>query len=180
MKVRMNRVLLSLIIFSACLSACSKSNNTADQIRAQDVIDYKLITNYLNTNGLPINNIDTTSSTTGIMSPSGICYIIDTLGTGSDLFTNSTQVTVGYTGRVLETNETLGPVFSQTNNFHPSYILGQVIRGWQLGLPKCKKGGAITLYIPSHYAYGPYAQPQIGLPANAVLVFNITLYNINN
>jgi FKBP-type peptidyl-prolyl cis-trans isomerase FkpA len=83
---------------------------------------------------------------------------------------------VGYTGRQL----TSGKVFAQTNNFHPSYILGQVIRGWQLGIPQIKKGGVIRLFVPSRYAYGPYAQPLTGLPANAVLDFDIKLYDITN
>jgi FKBP-type peptidyl-prolyl cis-trans isomerase FkpA len=181
----MNRVLLIILLFSVCLCACSKSNDGAAQINAQAAIDDKLITTYLSSKGLPINNIDTISLTTGIAGPSGICYIIDTPGTGNALFTSSTQITVGYTGMVLNSNGTLGPIFTQTNtppnNFHPSFILGDVIRGWQLGIPKSLTvGGTSTLYIPSRYAYGPYPQPGIGLPANAVLVFTITLYNITN
>ena len=96
------------------------------------------------------------------------------------MFTSSTQITVGYTGTLLKTGGVLGPVFAKTDNFHPSFVLGTVIRGWQLGIPKDKKGGAITLYLPSKYAYGPFAQPNLGLPANAILIFNITLYNITN
>ncbi len=70
--------------------------------------------------------------------------------------------------------------FAQTDNIHPAYVLGQTIRGWQLGIPNVKKGGTITLIIPSHYAYGPYPQPTLGLPANAILVFKITVFNIAN
>jgi FKBP-type peptidyl-prolyl cis-trans isomerase FkpA len=162
----MNRILLVLLLFSACLCACSKSNDIAAQVRAQGVIDDKIVTNYLTSNGLPINHVDT----------SGVCYVIDTLGTGNDLFTSSTQVTLGYTGRLLTT----GKVFAQTDQFHPTFVLGSVIRGWQLGIPKDKKGGTITLFIPSRYAYGPYAQPGIGLPANAILIFDIKLYDIIN
>jgi FKBP-type peptidyl-prolyl cis-trans isomerase FkpA len=54
------------------------------------------------------------------------------------------------------------------------------MRGWQLGIPEIKNGGTVTLYLPSRYAYGPYPQPDLGLPANAVLVFQITLYNVTN
>jgi len=170
MKDQMNRILLILLLFSACLSACSKSNDVVAQVQAQGVIDDKIITTYLKNNNLPENHIDTT----------GVYYIIDTLGTGNNLFTNSTQITVGYTGRLLTTTSTLGPVFAETDTFHPSFVLGSTIRGWQLGIPECKEGGTITLFVPSRDAYGPYAQPQVGLPANAVLVFNITIYNITN
>ena len=162
----MNRILLVLLFFAVCVSACTKSTTIVDQVKAQGVIDDKIITDYLNSKNLPVNHVDTT----------GVCYVIDTLGTGNDLFTNSTQITVGYTGRLLTT----GVVFAQTDNFHPSFVLGQVIRGWQLGIPKDKKGGTITLFVPSRYAYGPYPQPQVGLPANAVLMFDIKLYDITN
>jgi FKBP-type peptidyl-prolyl cis-trans isomerase FkpA len=54
--------------------------------------------------------------------------------------------------------------------------------GWQYGIAKSgvKKEGTVTLYVPSHYAYGPFAQPSYGLPANAILIFRIKLYNITN
>ena len=169
----MNRILLVLLLFSAGLiSACTKSNDVAAQIKAQGVIDDKLVTSYLSSKGLPVNHIDTT----------GVCYIIDTLGTGTALFTNSTQVTVSYTGQLLKTDGTLGVVFANTDTVqvHPSYPLGGVIKGWQLGIPEIKTGGAVTLFVPSRYAYGPYPQATLGLPANAVLIFHIKLYNIIN
>lgn len=162
----MNRILLVLLLFSACLAGCSKTNDIAAQVKAQGIIDDKIVTDYLTSNNLHINHVDT----------SGVCYVIDTLGTGNDLFTRSTQVTLGYTGRLLTT----GKVFAHTDNFHPTFVLGSVIRGWQVGIPKGKKGGTITLFVPSRYAYGPYAQPQIGLPANAILIFDIKIYDIIN
>ena len=63
-----------------------------------------------------------------------------------------------------------------------------MIRGWQLGIPQVKKGGIVRLLLPSRYAYGPFAQPQLGkdygltngLPASAVLDFEIQLYDIVN
>jgi len=171
----MNRILLILLLFCVCLSACTKTNDVPAQVRAQGVIDSAIITTYLKNNGLPEKHVDTT----------GVYYIIDTLGTGTDVITNSTQITVGYTATLLTSKSTLGPVFAQTDipggtDFHPSFVLGATIRGWQLGVPQIKKGGTVTLFVPSRYAYGPYPQPQLGLPANAVLIFNITLYNITN
>ncbi len=168
----MNRILLVLMLFSACLISCSKSGDPAAQQKAQADIDDKIITDYLNGKGLAINHVDTT----------GVCYTIDTLGTGNSLFTNSTVVTVGYTAALLQT----GTVVAHTDNFHPSYVLGQVIKGWQLGIPQIKQGGTVTLYVPSRYAYGPYTQPQsqsansVAIPANSVLLFNIKLYNVTN
>lgn len=166
----MNRIFLVLLLFCAALSGCSKSNDVVAQVTAQQTKDIAIIQAYLKSKNITASSVDSAGVSTGIY------YTIDTLGAGNDLFTSSTQVTVGYTGRLLST----GAVFAQTETFHPSFVLGQVIRGWQLGIPKCKKGGTITLYLPSHYAYGPYPQTQIGLPANAILIFDITLYNITN
>jgi|SRR6185312_3323071 len=166
----MNRILLFLLLLSACLSACTKSTNVKAVVAAQAVKDKALIVNYLSSQGLPQQHVDT----------SDVYYVIDTVGTGNDLYTSSTSVTLGYTARQLTANETLGPVFAQTDKFHPSYVLGAVLRGWQLGIPQCKKGGTITLFLPSRYAYGPFPQPGYNLPANAVLVFVITVYNITN
>ncbi len=162
----MNRTVLVLLLFSVFLGACSKSNGIAEQVKAQGVIDDKIVTDYLTAKGIAINRVDT----------SGVCYVVDTVGTGNDLFTSATQVTLGYTAALLTT----GKIFEQTDSFHPTFVLGSVIRGWQLGIPKDKKGGTITLYVPSRYAYGPYAQPELGLPANAILIFNIKIYNIIN
>jgi FKBP-type peptidyl-prolyl cis-trans isomerase FkpA len=174
MRYRMNRILLILLLFAACLSACTKSNDVVAQVNAQGVIDGKIISAYLKSKGLPEQHVDTT----------GVCYVIDTAGTGDALYTSATQVTLSYTGWLLQTNSTLGKVFGSSGaTFHPSFVLGQVIRGWQLGLSaetKIQPGGAITLFVPSRYAYGPYPQPDVGLPANAVLVFHILLYNVTN
>jgi FKBP-type peptidyl-prolyl cis-trans isomerase FkpA len=166
--------LVLTVFFAACafLSACSKTNDVPAQIRAQLIVDDKLITSYLAANNLTSTAkvVDSSGVSTGIY------YIIDTLGTGNDLFTSATQITVGYTGTLLTT----GAAFASTDSFHPSFVLGSVIRGWQLGIPKIKKGGTITLFLPSHYAYGPFPQESIGLPANAILIFKIKLYDITN
>ncbi|MDB5007812.1 MAG: hypothetical protein JWP45_2205 [Mucilaginibacter sp.] len=166
----MNRILLILLLFSACIVGCSKTTNVVAQVSAQASVDNKIITSYLTTHNITASVVDSAGISTGIY------YTIDTLGTGNDLYTNSTQVTVGYKGTLL----TNGVVFSQTEAFHPSFVLGTVIRGWQLGIPKVQKGGTITLYLPSKYAYGPFPQPTLKLPANAILIFNITVYNITN
>ncbi|TWJ01490.1 FKBP-type peptidyl-prolyl cis-trans isomerase FkpA [Mucilaginibacter frigoritolerans] len=178
----MNRILLILLLFAAGLSGCSKSTTGADQVAAQLAIDTKIITNYLQANNITAKEVDSANVVTGIY------YTIDTVGTGvTPLYTNSTQVTIGYTGYLLNTNGTVAATpFVQTKtattDFHPSYVLGAVIEGWALGFEQAKVpiGSTFTLYIPSKYAYGPYAQPQVGLPANAVLIFHIKVYNVTN
>ena len=170
----MNRALLIVLFCCAILGACKKEPVGTEAEKAQAIIDDKIISDYLAANGLIAQRIDTT----------GVYCIVVQPGSGNDLFTNSTQVTVGYTGRLLTT----GQIFAKTDNIHPSYVLSAVIRGWRVGIPKIKKGGTVRLLLPSRYAYGPFAQPELGkaygltdgLPASAILDFDITLYNIIN
>jgi len=168
----MNRILLILLLFVVCLCACSKETSLVDpaQVNAQATIDANIINKYLKSIDSPVRHVDT----------SGVCYLIDTPGTVAALYTNSTQITVGYTGRVINADGTLGLTLPQTNQFHPSFVLGSVILGWQLGIPEIMQGGTITLLLPSRYAYGPFQQTELNLPANAVLLFRITLYNVTN
>ena len=182
----MSRGLSILLLLCSVLVGCTKSTDTglaAEQ--AQAAIDDKIISNYLAQNpGLNAKRVDAATNDT-----SGVYYIIKQAGTGNALFTNSTQVTLADTGKLLYNGTAYtDQIFTETNEFHPAYILSQVILGWQAGIPLCPTGGIIRLLIPSRYAYGPNAQPNIGvalgltngLPANAVLDFDIQIYSVAN
>jgi len=167
----MNRILLVLLLFSALIYGCGKSaTDPLVQYNAQKVIDDKIVSDYIASNNLKAvaKQADT----------SGVWYIINPgeEGTGNVLYTNSTQVTIGYTGSVLTT----GYVFAKTGSFHPAYPISSMIRGLQLGIPHIKIGGKIRLLIPSRYAYGPYPQDSLQIPKNGVLDFKIQLYNVAN
>lgn len=54
--------------------------------------------------------------------------------------------------------------------------LGQVIVGWQEGIPGMKVNGKRRLVIPAEKAYGD--QPQQGIPANSDLVFEVELLGV--
>lgn len=172
----MNRTLLIFtLVIICCISACKKSSLYGPaQYAAQAKIDDSLVSKYIQSNGLQgkfkrVQKNDTV----------GVYYMVIDTGTAKALFTTSTQVTVGDTGRYI-TSATTERQFYQTNSFHPSYVLGSVMLGWQLGLPKCNTGGEIRLLIPSRYAYGHFPQADLGLPANAVLDFSIRLYDVTN
>jgi len=166
----MDKWLLPILLICCIMAGCQKTSSDLDKIKAQAIVDDKIITDYIAAHGL-------TDSVKKVSDTSGVYYIVRNAGLGNDLFTSSTQVTVGYTGKLLTTQK----IFAQTNDFHPSYVLGQVILGWQQGIPEIKKGGEVRLLLPSRYAYGPYPQPQLdSLPANAVLDFDIHLYDITN
>jgi FKBP-type peptidyl-prolyl cis-trans isomerase len=51
---------------------------------------------------------------------------------------------------------------------------GEVIRGWDEGIAGMKVGGRRLLVIRPSLAYGD-ASPGAGIPANATLVFDVTL-----
>ncbi|MCA9325009.1 FKBP-type peptidyl-prolyl cis-trans isomerase [Candidatus Saccharibacteria bacterium] len=98
-------------------------------------------------------------------------------GTGEEVQPGDT-VTVDYTGAVAAT----GIIFqSSLDSGQPvSFGLNQVIKGWTDGVPGMKVGGTRRLLIPSDQAYGANPPAGSGIPANAALVFDITLHKIGN
>ncbi|HEY8688210.1 MAG TPA: FKBP-type peptidyl-prolyl cis-trans isomerase, partial [Chitinophagaceae bacterium] len=83
---------------------------------------------------------------------------------------------VTYAGR-----STSGAVFDPTpgsglNHRTATFTLGQVIVGWQKGLPLIRAGGMITLYIPPSLGYG--SSPFGSIPANSILIFDIELIDV--
>jgi len=98
-----------------------------------------------------------------------------TPGTGDEVKAGDT-VTVDYTGAVAAT----GVIFqSSLDSGQPvSFSLNGVIKGWTDGVPGMKVGGTRRLYIPADQAYGANPPGGSGIPANADLVFDITLHKI--
>lgn len=96
-------------------------------------------------------------------------------GTGQAASANST-VTVNYTGAVAAT----GVIFqSSLDSGQPvSFPLNGVIKGWSEGVPGMKVGGERRLLIPAAEAYGATPPQGSGIPANANLVFDITLISV--
>jgi FKBP-type peptidyl-prolyl cis-trans isomerase FkpA len=100
----------------------------------------------------------------------GLYYVINNAGTGAQP-SGSSNVTVSYKGYLPN-----GSVFDQTTSSGATFNLANVIKGWQEGIPLFKKGGNGMLLIPSALGYGSQAQGSI--PANSVLIFEITLINV--
>lgn len=98
-----------------------------------------------------------------------------TPGTGAEVKPGAT-VTVDYTGAVAAT----GIVFqSSKDSGQPvTFPLSGVIAGWSQGVPGMKEGGTRRLLIPASLAYGANPPSGSGIPANADLVFDITLHKI--
>lgn len=104
---------------------------------------------------------------------SGLRYYDTKIGTGASPKTGQT-VSVQYTGTLLD-----GTKFDSSYDHGGTPIdfpigVGQVIKGWDEGVPPMKVGGKRRLVIPSDLAYGANP-PTPTIPANATLVFDIEL-----
>lgn len=145
-------ILTSLVII--CISSCKKEEDNNEQAN----IDKELIEQYISDNQLDAQS-----------TPSGLHYLILKTGSGEHPTINST-VTVSYKGYLLN-----GDVFDENLAF--TSRLSSLIKGWQEGIQLIGKGGKIKLLVPSALGYG--SQQQGSIPANSVLVFDITLYDFS-
>lgn len=95
------------------------------------------------------------------------------MGTGKEVRAGDT-VTIHYTGWLTDA---AGTVFDSSvrRGQKAEFPLGNLIKGWQEGIPGMKVGGVRRLRIPPELAYGARASP--GIPANSTLVFEIELFD---
>jgi len=100
------------------------------------------------------------------------------VGTGAAA-NNGNRVTVAYTGWLYDTSKPNGKgnQFDSNAAFAFNLGTGQVIRGWDQGVPGMRVGGQRRLVVPPELAYGNNS-PGAGIPPNATLVFDITLLNV--
>jgi FKBP-type peptidyl-prolyl cis-trans isomerase FkpA len=98
-----------------------------------------------------------------------------TVGTGATAATGNT-VTVAYTGWLYESSKTAGKgaQFDTNTSFPFPLGSGQVIKGWDRGIPGMRVGGRRRLVIPPDLAYGSNGSGT-AIPPNATLLFDITL-----
>ncbi len=150
-------IVIALLILTSCISSADTSCSLSPNLN----VDKEQLEK-------DINNIDSylaDSSIVAQIDETGLRYVITREGNGSNP-TLCNTVIVTYQGRFISNNE----VFDTSNN-PVALPLGNIITGWQIGLPKIKPGGYITLYIPSVYAYG--SEGRDGIPPNSSLIFEI-------
>ncbi len=101
--------------------------------------------------------------------PSGMYIRELTVGTGAAAKTGQ-PVTMRYTGWLAN-----GTQFdsNQARGFQFNLGAGDVISGWDLGVPGVQVGGTRQLIIPPSLGYGAGGTGPI--PGNAILVFNVTM-----
>ena len=155
----MKKYLLFFCLIITVLAACKKSEKF--DAGAQAKLDDTQITTYL-----------TTNSISAVKDESGLYYQIITPG-GTTKPTVSNGVYITYEGKLMST----GVVFDSKTSPYYFPTLSNLIQGWQIGVPKIGKGGHIKLFIPSGLAYKNDGSGSV--PANAVLIFDITLVDFN-
>jgi len=98
-------------------------------------------------------------------------------GTGS-VAKNNDMVEVHYTG-TLEDGTKFDSSLDRNMPFSFKLGIGQVIKGWDIGVEGMKIGEKRKLTIPADLAYGDYGVPQANIPAKAILIFEVELLSIN-
>jgi len=93
------------------------------------------------------------------------------------------KVTIEYTGYLKDTTkaDNKGTKFDSSVGRGPFVTkigVGQVIKGWDEGVPTMRLGEKATLDITSDFAYGDSGFPG-HIPPNAALIFDVELQMIN-
>ncbi|HEX8789944.1 MAG TPA: FKBP-type peptidyl-prolyl cis-trans isomerase [Polyangiaceae bacterium] len=99
------------------------------------------------------------------------------VGTGREAKTGDT-VHVQYTGTLMNGTKFDSSYDHGGEPFKVTLGQGQVIKGWDQGVPGMKVGGKRRLKIPSDLGYGANGSPP-NIPPNAGLIFDIELVSID-
>ncbi len=106
----------------------------------------------------------------------GLKYIMHDEGTGAQ-GESGKSVSVDYYGVFLD-GEMFDNSYRAGRPFTFTVGRGEVIKGWDLGIPLLKEGGNATIYVPYTLAYGEAGRPPV-IPAKADLVFHVALRGVN-
>ena len=94
-------------------------------------------------------------------------------GTGAEAKDGDT-VTVNYVGVLYKNGKEFNASWETKEPFSFTLGKGEVIKGWDEGIPGMKVGGRRELIIPAALAYGAKGSPP-KIPANEALVFVVDL-----
>ncbi len=98
------------------------------------------------------------------------------VGTGKEVKSGDV-ITVHYTGWLENGTEFDSSLRPGREPLVITLGMGQVIKGWDEGIPGMKVGGKRRLTIPPHLGYGNRA---VGLiPANSTLIFDVELLDVD-
>ena len=152
-----SRSFLILCFIAFTCSFCGNDDGDSFYAEEQYQTDLSIIEDYKISNNLSDMSVK-----------SGVSYILNEEGNGPQPRLVDSVIT-DYVGTYLD-----GANFDSGENV--TFLLGNLIPGWQIALPEFKQGSRGTLLIPSQLAYGN--NPPSSLRANAVLRFDITLDSV--
>lgn len=117
-----------------------------------------------------------------IKTVSGLYYTIQQEGSGP-LAKAGDLVTLNYRGKLLDGtvfDSNLDSAFMHVQPLTFSLGTGRVIKGWEEGISYLNPGSKAVFFIPYALAYGSQSRPgnaanPKGIPANAVLIFDVEL-----
>lgn len=95
-----------------------------------------------------------------------------------DLVTKSSTVSVQYILKSRASGQVVDSSWSRNEPFSVTLGQGQVISGWDLGIPGMRAGGERTLTLGPDYGYGAAGQPPT-IAANDTLVFVIDVLSVS-
>eukprot|EP00588_Corethron_pennatum_P009832 CAMPEP_0194275786 /NCGR_PEP_ID=MMETSP0169-20130528/8545_1 /TAXON_ID=218684 /ORGANISM="Corethron pennatum, Strain L29A3" /LENGTH=328 /DNA_ID=CAMNT_0039019341 /DNA_START=99 /DNA_END=1085 /DNA_ORIENTATION=- len=108
-----------------------------------------------------------------VVLPSGLQYKILRHGSGTYHPTEKTSCSFHYVGKLATNGNTFD---SSRDREQPTDVRpDQAIQGWSEAMKLMREGDKWELTIPSHLAYGDRALPALGVPANAVLIYEVEL-----
>jgi FKBP-type peptidyl-prolyl cis-trans isomerase FkpA len=124
--------------------------------------------------------LDSVGITTATKDAAGFYYMIQDTGTGLSPDVCSI-ISVNYTGALANDS-----IFDKTTGDAAIFQLGQLIAGWQKGLPHIKAGGKMKLFLPPSLGYGyqdvtrtdNQGNTVVVVPANSLLIFDLELVGV--
>ncbi len=174
----LRKIFSVLVIASLVIISCAKKIGTCSYSESKTIAPAAEIDS--------LRTLLKDSGITAIQNTAGFFYTINQQGSGTSVMNLCSNVTVTYKGTFF-TGKTFDATGIDSTVTPPQPVpvtipLGQLIIGWQKGIPLIKKDGDITLYIPPSLAYGSVpATDRYGnvvVPANSYLIFKIHLVDI--
>jgi len=133
-------------------------------------------TTHKSTTARPATSGPTKVTGPGVTTPSGLQYWDIKVGTGATA-QRGQKVKVDYTGW-LTNGKKFDSSVGTGKPFEFTVGEGQVIQGWDEGIPGMKVGGKRQLRIPPKLGYGDSGTPGGPIPPNATLIFDVRLVSV--
>ena len=108
----------------------------------------------------------------------GVTRKVIKAGDGINFPKKGDTVTMHYTGTFKNGGKKFDSSLDRGKAFVTKIGVGQVIKGWDEGVPLMSVGEKAILDISYDYAYGEKGHPA-GIPAKADLLFEVELLKIN-